>query len=77
MWISFVVTFSHKAIELHRKARRVICGLFLSPFKMSLPVATLTRMGYFSNLKAKRADKAATKEYNRLHAIWQSPLQVI
>jgi len=44
---------------------------------MSLPVATLTRMGYFSNLKAKRADKAATKEYNRLHAIWQSPLQEI
>ena len=38
---------------------------------MSHPVTTLTRMGYFSNLKAKRADKAATKEYNRLHEIWQ------
>ena len=44
---------------------------------MSLPVTTLTRMGYFSNLKAKRADKAATKEYNRLHAIWQEDVATL
>jgi hypothetical protein len=34
-------------------------------------------MGYFSNLKAKRADKAATKEYNRLHAIWQEDVATL
>jgi len=28
-------------------------------------------MGWIANFKAKRADKAATNEYNRLHAIWQ------
>jgi hypothetical protein len=45
------------------------CGIDVLPFKMSLPVTTLTPMGYFSNLKAKRADKAATKEYSLLDAI--------
>ncbi len=44
---------------------------------MSPPVTTLTPMGYFANLKAKRADKAATKEYNRLHAIWQEDLETL
>jgi hypothetical protein len=34
-------------------------------------------MGYFANLKAKRADKAATKEYNRLHAIWQEDVETL
>jgi len=34
-------------------------------------------MGYFSNLKAKRADNAATKEYNRLHAIWQEDVATL
>ena len=44
---------------------------------MSPPVATLTPMGYFANLKAKRADKAATNEYNRLHAIWQEDVETL
>jgi hypothetical protein len=44
---------------------------------MSPPVTTLTPMGYFANLKAKRADKAATKEYNRLHAIWQEDVETL
>lgn len=34
-------------------------------------------MGYFANLKAKRADKAATNEYNRLHAIWQEDVETL
>ena len=44
---------------------------------MSLPVTSLARMDYFSNLKAKRADKAATKEYKRLHAIWQEDVTTL
>jgi hypothetical protein len=28
-------------------------------------------MGWIANLKAKRAVKNATNEYNRLHEIWQ------
>lgn len=44
---------------------------------MSPPLTTLTPMGYFANLKAKRADKAATNEYNRLHAIWQEDVETL
>ena len=44
---------------------------------MSLPVTTLTCMGYFTDLKAKRADKAATKEFTRLHAIWQEDVDTL
>jgi len=32
-------------------------------------------MGWIANLKAKRADRAATNEYNRLHEIWQEDVQ--
>ncbi|MSY68746.1 MAG: hypothetical protein F2691_03350, partial [Actinobacteria bacterium] len=32
-------------------------------------------MGWIANLKAKRADKAATNEYNRLHEIWQEDVE--
>ena len=32
-------------------------------------------MGWIANFKAKRADKAATNEYNRLHEIWQEDVQ--
>ena len=32
-------------------------------------------MGYFANLKAKRAGKAATNEYTRLHAIWEEDVE--
>ena len=42
---------------------------------MSLPVTTLIHMGWIANLKAKRADRAATNEYNRLHEIWQEDVQ--
>jgi hypothetical protein len=34
-------------------------------------------MGWIANLKAKRADRAATKEYNRLHAIWQEDVETL
>ena len=34
-------------------------------------------MGWIANLKAKRADKAATNEYNRLHAIWQEDVDIL
>lgn len=44
---------------------------------MSLPVTTLTHMGWIANLKAKRADKAATNEYNRLHTIWQEDVDTL
>ena len=44
---------------------------------MSLPVTILTPMGWIANLKAKRAAKAATNEYNRLHAIWQEDLETL
>lgn len=44
---------------------------------MPLPVTTLTRMDYFSNPKAKRADKATTKEFKRLHAIWQEDVATL
>ena len=32
-------------------------------------------MGWIASFKAKRADKAATNEYNRLHEIWQEDVQ--
>jgi hypothetical protein len=34
-------------------------------------------MGWIANFKAKRADKAATNEYNRLHAIWQEDVDTL
>ena len=34
-------------------------------------------MGWIANLKAKRADKAATNEYNRLHTIWQEDVDTL
>ena len=34
-------------------------------------------MGWLANLKAKRADKAATNEYNRLHTIWQEDVDTL
>ena len=34
-------------------------------------------MGWIANFKAKRADKAATNEYNRLHAIWQEDKETL
>jgi hypothetical protein len=34
-------------------------------------------MSWLLDLKAKRADKAATKEYNRLHAIWQEDVATL
>ena len=42
---------------------------------MSLPGITFIHMGWIANLKAKRADKATTNEYNRLHAIWQEDVE--
>jgi len=44
---------------------------------MSLPVTTLTHMSWLSDRKAKRAAKAATNEYNRLHAIWQEDVDTL
>ena len=44
---------------------------------MSLPVTTLTPMGWIANLKAKRADRAALNEYNRLHDIWQEDVDTL
>ena len=44
---------------------------------MSLPVTTLTPMGFFADFKAKRAAKRATAEYNRLHEIWQSDIATL
>ena len=41
---------------------------------MSLIVTTLTPMGFFADFKAKRALKAATKQYNSLLEIWQEDL---
>ena len=32
-------------------------------------------MGWIASFKAKRADKAATNEYNRLHEIWQEDVE--
>jgi hypothetical protein len=34
-------------------------------------------MGWIANFKAKRADKAATNEYNRLHEIWQEDVDTL
>ena len=34
-------------------------------------------MGWIANLKAKRADRAALNEYNRLHDIWQEDLDTL
>ena len=34
-------------------------------------------MSWLSDLKAKRADKAATNEYNRLHTIWQEDVDTL
>ena len=44
---------------------------------MSHPVTTLTHMSWLSDRKAKRADKAATNEYNRLHTIWQEDVDTL
>jgi len=32
-------------------------------------------MGFFSDLKAMRAAKAATNEFTRLHAIWEEDVE--
>jgi hypothetical protein len=42
-----------------------------------LPSTTLTYMSWLSDLKAKRAIKNATNEYNRLHAIWQEDVDTL
>ena len=42
---------------------------------MSLPVTTLTYMSWLSDRREKRADRAATNEYNRMHEIWQEDVQ--
>jgi hypothetical protein len=34
-------------------------------------------MSWLSDRREKRADKAATKEYNRLHAIWQEDVATL
>ena len=34
-------------------------------------------MGWIANLKVKRANKAATNEYNRLHEIWQEDFETL
>lgn len=34
-------------------------------------------MGFFANIKAKRADKAATAEFNRLHSIWEEDVELL
>jgi hypothetical protein len=34
-------------------------------------------MSWLSDLKAKRADKAATNEFNRLHTIWQEDVDTL
>ena len=44
---------------------------------MSLPVTTLTTMGWIADFKAKRAAKAALNEHNRLHDIWQEDLDTL
>ena len=44
---------------------------------MSLPVSTLTPMGFFADFKAKRAAKAATNEFNQLHKIWQDDVECL
>jgi hypothetical protein len=78
MWISFMVTFSHKAIGLKRKSPQRYLRAFSCPNNtMSLPVTTLTHMSWLSDRKAKRAAKAATNEYNRLHAIWQEDVNTL
>ena len=62
-----------------RKSPQSNLRAFLSPHKdtMSLPVTTLTSMGWIANLKAKRADRAALNEYNRLHDIWQEDVDTL
>jgi hypothetical protein len=32
-------------------------------------------MGFFANIKAKRADKAATEEFNRLQLMWEEDVE--
>ena len=62
-----------------RKSPQSNLRAVLSPHKgtMSPPVTTLTSMGWIANLKAKRADRAALNEYNRLHDIWQEDVDTL
>ena len=57
----------------YRKTRRAICGFSLSVASGRYSL----QMSWFTEFKAKRAAKAATKSLKRAHATWQQDFQTL